>query len=198
MSDLPLCQCGCGKHVSKVTNQFCYGHRRRNHRGTPEERFWKYVNKTATCWLWTGATQAIPYNYGVLNIKGKLHRAHRLAWQFLKGPIPDGYEICHNCPDGDNPLCVNPEHLFVGTHKDNMLDCIAKGRNPAVTDLHMPTRARGSRIGTSSMNEEDVAALRQLAKAHPEIKQGTWAKQFKTSQANVSRILLYQAWKHVP
>ena len=142
MLALPLCACGCGKSVSNPTSQFCRGHCSPNHRGTPEQRFWKYIQKTETCWLWIGATQKPPYTYGLLNINRKLHRAHRLAWTLLRGPIPEGIEVCHNCPGKDNPLCVNPDHLFLGTHKDNMHDAKNKGR-----------------IG-SKLTEADIQAIR--------------------------------------
>ena len=194
MSTLPLCQCGCGNTVSKMTNRFCYGHKGPNPRGTPEQRFWKYVYKTESCWLWIGATQSPPYNYGVLNINGQIYRAHRLSWQFFYGPIPGNMEICHNCPSGDNPNCVNPDHLFLGTHQDNMLDCVAKGNNPAVTDPNMPTRARGSRIGTAKITEEDVIVMRA---SRPQITLKQLAEQFHLHVGTVWAICARRTWKHV-
>ena len=86
--------------------------------------------------------ERMSHTYGLLNINRKLHRAHRLAWTLLRGPIPEGIEVCHNCPGKDNPLCVNPDHLFLGTHKDNMHDAKNKGR-----------------IG-SKLTEADIQAIR--------------------------------------
>lgn len=91
------------------------------------ERFWRFVNKTETCWLWTGAHS----NYGLLNERGRTKTliASRVSWEIHNGPIPDGLYVLHDCPGGDNPLCVNPAHLWLGTAADNSHDMMAKGRN---------------------------------------------------------------------
>lgn len=88
-------------------------------------RFWKYVRKTDSCWIWTGS-KASQYKYGQLTIvRNHWVYAHRMSYELHVGPIPDGYHICHKC---DNPPCVNPDHLFAGTAKDNMQDRERKGR----------------------------------------------------------------------
>ncbi len=95
-----------------------------------EERFWEKVNKTESCWLWTGATCNGGYGYFAI-MKPKKHCvvAHRFAWELVIGPITEeGIEVCHNCPTGDNPLCVRPDHMFLGTQKDNLVDAVDKGR----------------------------------------------------------------------
>lgn len=89
-------------------------------------RFWEKVFKTETCWLWTGWRHK---GYGVISINQDPVRAHRFSWELHNGPIPVGdVEICvlHHC---DNPTCVRPDHLFLGTDADNAKDCIEKGRN---------------------------------------------------------------------
>ena len=79
------------------------------------------------CWLWTGARTSD--GYGVMGVGRKQFRAHRLSYQEFKGEIPLGMQVCHSC---DVPLCVNPDHLFVGTPQQNTDDMIAKGRRPVI------------------------------------------------------------------
>jgi hypothetical protein len=94
------------------------------------QRFWAKVDKRGPndCWLWTGARQVT--GYGAFNVNGRMRRASRVSWVIAHGPIPPGDHygtmlVCHRC---DNPPCVNPAHLFLGTVQDNMLDCRSKGR----------------------------------------------------------------------
>ena len=99
---------------------------------TIEERtaaFWSGVNKSDNpdgCWLWTRHINSS--GYGVFQWE-KETQAHRVAWMLTHGPIPDGLWVLHNCPDGDNPACVNPAHLWLGTCAQNNADRAAKGRN---------------------------------------------------------------------
>jgi hypothetical protein len=92
-----------------------------------EERFWAKVQKTDGCWLWIAGT--IPDGYGVIAIKfqngWRSVLAHRLAWEFKNGPIPEGMEVCHSC---DIRNCVREDHLFLGTRLDNIRDAAEKGR----------------------------------------------------------------------
>lgn len=94
---------------------------------TLADRFWLKVQKGSGCWLWTGGKHG--RGYGGLHCGGKVFRkylqAHRVSWELHHGPIPDGLWVLHKC---DNPICVNPDHLFLGTRQDNMGDCAAKGR----------------------------------------------------------------------
>jgi len=96
---------------------------------------WRYVEKSEGCWLWTSATTAA--GYGVFRLGGRKGIAayvHRLAWALTHGPIPDGLEVCHHC---DTPPCCNPDHLFLGTHSDNMRDMARKGRNRGARRHHV-------------------------------------------------------------
>ena len=89
-----------------------------------EQRFWERVRKSDGCWLWTGRHR--PDGYGqLLTAERRVVYAHRLAYEIHHGPIPDGMFVCHHC---DNTPCVRPDHLFLGTHADNMRDMREKGR----------------------------------------------------------------------
>jgi len=88
--------------------------------------FFCKVKKTDTCWFWTASrNNKSKWNYGAFQVNGINTVAHRVAWMIFKGRIPKGLLVCHKCDKG---ICVNPEHLFIGTPKQNMQDCIAKNR----------------------------------------------------------------------
>lgn len=94
-------------------------------------RFMARLHQSPSCWLWTAGKSGD--GYGAITVRlvsgqSRQMRAHRLAFVLFRGPVDDHLEVCHNCPDGDNPACVNPDHLFIGTHADNMRDRYSKGR----------------------------------------------------------------------
>jgi hypothetical protein len=80
-----------------------------------------WVLEPSGCWRWTAKVQV----YGMMTVDGKSVNAHRISWELYRGPIPVGLRVLHRC---DNPICVNPDHLFLGTNADNMIDMILKGR----------------------------------------------------------------------
>lgn len=97
-------------------------------------RFWSKVDKVSSgtgCWLWTAATKE--GRYGAFKLPTKVERSHRVSWMISNGPIPEKMHVLHRC---DVPLCVNPSHLFLGTHKENMCDMRAKERH------HVPDNRR--------------------------------------------------------
>lgn len=88
--------------------------------------FWDYKKETPNgCWVWIGGKNKNGYGRWFLN--GKYILAHRLSYQLKRGEIPNGLFVCHDCPGKDNPLCINPDHLWLGTAKDNSLDASRKG-----------------------------------------------------------------------
>lgn len=149
-------------------------------KNTPEG-FWARVLKTDNCWLWLGAKQA--RGYGFVKYHGRQHGAHRIAWQLINGPIPDGMSVCHHC---DNPQCVRPEHLFIGTTSDNMIDCSRKGR---LVDNS------GANQGRSRLTEIDVVEIRTMDKCG--ISQREIASKYSVSQPLISMILSRKTWRHI-
>lgn len=152
-----------------------------------KEEFLQRIKKTSTCWLWQGSKDKSGYGQ-VGTTFFKTRKAHRVAYLLFIGPIPDGLCICHKC---DNPPCVNPQHLFVGTYKDNVQDSLKKGRMN--TNLAKITYRKGERNQAAVLTEEQVAEIRDLYLTG-DFKQIDLAKQFGVGQAQISRIIRKTSW----
>jgi hypothetical protein len=109
------------------------------------EKLWTKVDKSGECWIWTGAKNQ--KGYGNLVFEGEYARPHRVVYEHEIGPIPPGMHVLHRC---DNPSCVNPEHLFLGTNLDNRHDMFAKGRHP-----HGPTHGN-AKLSWGAVHEARV------------------------------------------
>lgn len=152
---------------------------------TPESRFWKYVNKTEGCWIWNGpCTYA---RYGTLRIHGTHVAAHRFSWELHNGPIQNGLYVCHHC---DNPPCVNPDHLFLGTNKDNVDDMWNKGRGV------MCPPSIGVNNVNAKLTDADIPIIRDLLSDHS-ITQNSIAELFHVTRKAIWQIRNGKTWTHV-
>ena len=162
---------GEGKYCSRE----CHATGRRK---PVEERFWPKVMKTDGCWIWIAGKK--PQGYGAFeNGRG----AHRISWQIHFGPIPPGMCVMHIC---DNPSCVRPDHLTLGSKADNNADARAKGRN-----------TRGERVGVSKLNAEMVRAIRARY-AQGGVTYSEIAADYGVDFSNIAQVVKRKTWKHVP
>jgi hypothetical protein len=166
---------------------------------TTEQRFWQKVKKTATCWIWTASTREKGYGAFSYTKDGKMvqDRAHRYSWQIHRGRIPDGLCVLHNCPGGDNPACVNPAHLFLGTKGQNNEDMMRKGRynrtrKPVADGSNYE---RGEHHHAATLSADIVREIRAARKSGESF--GSLSKRYGLSIGHVFRIATRKAWVHV-
>ncbi len=134
------------------------------------------------CWEWSLAKGA--GGYGVQYFRGKTHKAHRMSWTVFKGQIPEGVLVCHQC---DNPQCVNPSHLFLGSHADNRADAVAKNR------VFRPIGV----LAPACILSERVVRNMRATYASGRVTMKQIAERFRCSVPNVYRIISRQTWKHI-
>jgi hypothetical protein len=143
-----------------------------------EESFWNRVLVGDGCWEWTGGT--VQFGYGKLMINGKRHAAHRISWQMKYGPISNDICVLHRC---DNPACVRPSHLFLGTKADNAQDCARKGRMNHI---------RGVRHPWSKLTEDQVREIRNSTGPLRDA-----ATKYGVSRSAISLIRRGDNWAHL-
>ena len=162
-------------------------------KGSLEERFWRKVDKSlglgpnGDCWLWLGGVAGL--GYGSIGLGSRdmgRDYVHRVSWVLENGLIAEDLFVLHTC---DVRLCVTPDHLWLGTQKDNMQDMLMKGRGRA-------GGPSGEKHGMSKLTDEKVRTIRSRYAAGS-VSQEVLADEFGVSQSTVSRVLLSECWKHI-
>jgi hypothetical protein len=151
------------------------------------DRFWEKVLTGDGCWEWTGA-RLKSGGYGAMSSRhgGPVLRAHRVSWELHNGPIPDGLHVCHAC---DNPPCVNPAHLFLGTARDNVGDMVQKGRARGGPP-------RGARHPLARLDDASVLAIRS-AYASGGASLGGLARTHGVSKKTILNVVHRRIWTHL-
>ena len=146
-------------------------------------RFWSKVNLGSykECWDWNASLQTA--GYGQISIDGTQRSAHRISYLITYGTIPKGLCVLHRC---DNKKCVNPQHLFLGTHKDNAIDAARKGR----------LSNRGETHPSARLTSADVLAIRSLWRSG-KVTQKQIADQFRVTEDHVGDIVRRRYWSHL-
>ena len=185
--------CGtCGTEFTKVrsNHRFCSLSCWQPPKPKPE-KFWKKVEKSDGCWLWLGRKQGKGYG------KQGDQYAHRLAWELAYGTIPKGLFVCHHC---DNPSCVRPDHLFLGTADDNQQDMVRKGRSPrgdrSGARKHPERMRKGESISWHKLTADNVRSIRK-ERAEKGTTYAAMAEHYGVHPMTVSQIFKGKAWKSV-
>lgn len=137
-----------------------------------------YSEQRGACREWVGAR--FESGYGLIRLEGRTRRAHRVSYESVYGPIPDGLMVRHTC---DNPPCINPEHLILGTAKDNMTDAVTRGRI-----------SHGEGHAWHKVTAKQVAEIRDQARAGAT--QQSLADEYGIDQTQVSRIVRGKSWRN--
>lgn len=145
------------------------------------DRLWEKISPepTSGCWLWLGRIDT--QGYGQMSVSNRQTLVHRISWELKNGPVPAGLLVCHKC---DVRTCVNPDHLFVGTVKDNALDMIKKGRARRYP--------KGDEHSQAKLSSADVYAIRATPGSLRKI-----AKQYGVHMHTILQIRTGKSWKHL-
>ncbi len=162
-----------------------------------EKLFWLKVKKSGDCWLWIGGV--LTDGYGGFGISHNKHhysyRAHRISYSLTNNlPIPDNLLVCHKC---DNPLCVNPDHLFLGTPADNSADMIGKERSGKGRQKIPDSCVKGEHHGRAKLTVTEIEKIRTIVSQpnRPSYKQ--IGQQFGVNQSHIHRIAKRKTWSHM-
>lgn len=151
-------------------------------------RFHRYIKyeDPKECWLWTASLDS--YGYGHMRIGLNLMTASRISWIIYKGPITKGMHVLHTC---DVRSCVNPSHLYLGTHKQNMKDMKERNR------LVLPKILKGSFNHNCKLSSKEILKIKDLKKNSPKTTYLFLANAFGVSTTTISRIITNQTYKDV-
>lgn len=138
--------------------------------------FWLKVNKSDGCWIWQGVTNE--HGYGQINFRYYKNKAHRVSWIIHHGEEPGALDVLHKC---DNPACVRPDHLFIGTAQDNVDDMRRKRRH-----------LRGERCWKAALTEDDVRAIRASSERNCDL-----ATRYGVARSAITLVRKRLTWQHV-
>jgi hypothetical protein len=201
------CHCGCGqktkisKHDNKVNGHvkgqprfFIKGHNRTFPPHEVLNIFWSRVNKEGSipmhcpelgaCWEWTA--YCATNGYGSFRVRNKTILVHRMSYEIANGKIEKGVLVCHKC---DNPCCVNPKHLFLGTHKDNADDMVKKGRGK-------PPMLKGEKCPAHKLTKNEVIEIRRRY-AVGDISQARLGAEYNVTGEAIYAIVHFKSWKDI-
>ena len=175
------CQCGCGQRPRLRRSRFCQGHHARRQFGTFAGRWRHRVRKTDGCWFWTGAVDNSGYARVAFGLGSKKRRGvHVVAWEMEnQRRVPDGMVVRHTC---DQPLCVRPDHLVVGTQAQNIADRDARGKAP-----------RGERNPAAKLTAHQVGEIRR----RPHKRRASVAREFGVSESTIKQIWAGIIWRGI-
>ncbi len=176
----------CPDNIQRGRGRFCSTECRRKSQPIPLiKRFQRYIGMPTEsgCIIWTGHKNNHGYgSIGSESQKGRMLLAHRVSYEIAHGPISDSIMVLHSC---DNPSCVNPDHLFLGTQADNIADMVSKGRGP-----------NGTKAWNSKLTDNDILEIRNRY-ASGGVTQRTLSDEFGISQSRICWIIKRKSWKHI-